>query len=297
MQPENTNPNQNPNPGVPQQSGQPGQAPFQRRPIQPIAQRQFAANPAPAPQQPQPQQFAPRPQPVASQPQQAPNPSVNSFAQPAQQQPQFAPRPQQLTPRPAPQQFTQPSTPAESSFSGFTRPARPEVKEKPGLPKGVFALLLFGIGGLAIGILDKSQHNMIFNIIVALDLLLAFGLLFVRKEVVRKAATGLATVTIIASAALVLAYAGLASSTVNAESAFIAEAKKLQNQSPTKQLTDEQQQHLDAMQLQLEAQQKAVGENSTLVYGKYGVTVALYALVALYLTRPKVKEAFQFSEN
>jgi hypothetical protein len=296
MQPENTNPPQNPNPGVPQQPGQPVQAPFHRRPVQPLAPRPFSTTPAP---NTQPQTFAPQ------------QPSADPFARPAQpsQQPQFAPQPQRFptqpraaqssqplgTPRPqqgfAPQ-TPQPERPIEVNRSEFTRPVRPQVVEKPGLPKGVFALILIGLAGLAIGFIDKSQHNMIFNVIVALDLLLAFGLFILRREFVHKAAMGFAMVTVIASAALVLGYMGLANSTVNAETAFIAEAKKLQGQSPTKQLTHEQQQHLDAMQLQLEAQQQAVGKDSTLVYGKYGATVVAYSLIALYLTRPKVKEAF-----
>lgn len=165
-----------------------------------------------------------------------------------------------------------------------------QTKEKAKFPKGLFILLAFGVAGLILGLIDKSQHSTIFNIVLALDLLAA-AVLFVRKEFLHKAALGLAVATVTVSAALALSYRGLTSNTVKAEALFIEEAKKLQNQSPTKQLTHEQQQHLDAMQLQLEAQQQAVGENSALVYGKYGGTIVAYALVALYLTRPKVKEA------
>jgi hypothetical protein len=114
-----------------------------------------------------------------------------------------------------------------------------------------------------------------------------------RKEILRKVALGMAITTVTACAALVLSYRGFESSTVKAEALFVEEAKKLQNQSPTKQLTKDQQAHLDAMQFKLEAQQAGVNRNSLLVYGKYGATILAFAAIAVYLTRPKVREAFQ----
>lgn len=164
-------------------------------------------------------------------------------------------------------------------------------KSKRKLPVGTIALITIGLAGLGIGLMDKSQNSMLFNVMLGLNAAIAFAL-FIRKEFIHKAAFGLAMITITASAALVLGYHGLISNTANAESLFIAEAKKLQNMSPTKQLTHEQQQHLDAMQFQLEAQKNAVGQNSTLVYAKYGGTIVAYGLAALYLSRPKVKAAY-----
>jgi hypothetical protein len=230
-----------------------------------------------------------------------PQPQVQQSAHPAFRQ---TPRPTTSTApaqdfsalRPA-QPQTQPvqlddSLDLNLDHSTFRRPDRSQpVKAQSGYPKGIFALVALGIVALVVGLIDKSQHNMVFNTLVAIDALLAAGL-FIRKELVRKAAMGLAIATVTISAALVLSYRGLTDNTVKAEALFVAEAKKLQNQSPTKQLTHEQQQHLDAMQLKLEAQQSALGKSSALVYGKYGAMVALYSLVAIYLTRPKVKEAF-----
>jgi hypothetical protein len=311
MQPQNSNQNQNPNQTP--QPGQPGQAPFQRRPIQqPIAPRPFAT-PAAQPQaRPQPQQFVPpAPQPIKPQTAQSP---VDQFGRPAQPQAPSPAPPQQFATsqfRPASRPVTQPNDfnaprSAQSPTSpvrldepldldlnhdAFPRFEKPESAKKTGLPKGVIAVIVIAAAGLGVGLIDKSQHNMLFTTVLAFDLLLAVGL-FVRKEIVHKAAVGFAIATVTVSAALALGYRGVVDNSVNAEALFIAEAQKLQNQSPTKQLTHQQQQHLDAMQLQLEAQKNAVGENSTLVYGKYGATVVLYALVALYLTRPKVKEAF-----
>jgi len=162
---------------------------------------------------------------------------------------------------------------------------------KGSLPKGIFAIMLVSLVGLVAGLLDKSQNSPIFTIVLGVDVLVAAGL-FVRKEVVRKFALGLAIITVTMSTAMVLSYRGLADNAVAAEALFVAEAKKLQNQSPTKQLTHDQQQHLDAMQLKLEAQKMGVGKNSPIIYGKYGATIVLFAAVAVYLTRSKVKEAF-----
>ena len=333
----NPSPNNNPQPGSPDNGSfqrRPVQQ-FAPRPHSVSGQQQFTPQPQPqTPQFPQQQPQPPRPQqpqqPQFHQPQQLPQrpapqqtpqfspnpvqPAQNNFApnKPAfqpQQAPQYQPN---LAPRQAPTPQSQNFNPAQSQAptfsqpqpafndqirSNFPKPLRKNVAERPNLPKGVFALLALGIAGLAVGIMDKSQHNVVFNAFLGINVILVITLMFVRRDMVRKASLGFALATITASAALVLSYWSLTGSTVNAEAAFVAEAKKLQNMSPTKQLTHEQQQHLDAMQLQLEAQQAAVGKNSTLVYGKYGTTVVLYGLAALYLSRSKVKKAFQEVEN
>lgn len=331
MQPQNPNQNPNLNPGQPNQPGQPGPSPFNRRPIQPIAPRPFASpqqqTSQPAqntqPYRPQPQfqphapQFRPAQPQVQPQPPvpQEPKPAASPFVRPSQPiQPTAQPhRPatQQASStvaqdlgsqRPAApaspfpdrpsfgQQTDSPSKPVNSGFSMSLDFQAKATKKKR--PIAALIILALGIGGLTFGLIDKSQHSVVFNVVVALNLLAAFGLLFFRKEPVRKAASVLAIATVTVSAALALGYRGLADSTVKAEAMFISEAKKLQNQSPTKQLTHEQQQHLDAMQLKLQAQQEAIGENSSLVYAKYGSAIAAYSIVALYLTRPKVKQAF-----
>ena len=249
--------------------------------------------------------------PAPQQPVQAPRPGGFSDFRPASptpaavnSQPQANVTPAAPAFRPAAPSIAQPQAPA------FTRPAQPDPLDQIGrvsldtfdpkaqskkstFPKGLIAIGVVSLVGLAVGFVDKTQNSLIYTIVLGFDVLLAIDLLVRRQEPVRKVAMGLAIATVTVSAALVLGYRGLIDNTANAETLFIAEAKKLQNQSPTKQLTDEQQQHLDAMQLQLEAQQNSVGENSTLVYGKYGVSIVVFAGVALYLTRPKVKEAFE----
>ncbi len=168
------------------------------------------------------------------------------------------------------------------------------VIKKP-IPKTLIILVVVGLMGLVAGLLVKSQNSLVYTVILGLDLVVAAAL-FLRLELARKAALGMALVTVTMSAALLLSYLGLANNTVHAQAKFVAEAKKLQNQSPTKQLTHDQQEQLDSMQLKLEAQQEGVGKHTMLVYSKYGATILLYALVTVYLLRPKIKEAFQPAE-
>lgn len=170
-------------------------------------------------------------------------------------------------------------------------PGEKPQAQKSSFPKGIFAVVLVSVLALVAGVLTKSQGNTIFTAVLGLNLVIALGL-FLRKEPIRRAATFAALFVVMAGATLTLTYWGHVDNTVKAEKLFVTEAKKLQNQSPTKQLTHEQQQHLDAMQLSLQAKQDGVAKNSTLIYGKYGVTMVMFALIAFYLTRTKVKEAF-----
>jgi hypothetical protein len=168
-----------------------------------------------------------------------------------------------------------------------------ERTKKAPLPKLFIAIVAVSFIALALGFIDNSQNGTVYTALAGLFALLMVVMLFVRKDILRKIALGTAVVTATACAALVFSYRGFESSTVKAEAMFIEEAKRLQNQSPTKQLTKEQQSHLDAMQFKLEAQQAGVNSNSLIVYGKYGFAILAFAGIAVYLTRPKVKEAFQ----
>lgn len=162
--------------------------------------------------------------------------------------------------------------------------------KKAAMPKGVFVIATITLIGFVASFFDSSQLSLVYTIIILLDLLLVIGL-FLRMEVARKFAFWLAVTTVILNALLAGVFYMSVDRANSMEQKFIAEAKRLQ--SINVQMTREQQEYLDNMQKDVESANDALGKSQPFVYGKLGATIVAYCGVALYLSRPKVKESFR----
>jgi hypothetical protein len=163
------------------------------------------------------------------------------------------------------------------------------IPKKQKIPKGVFVIAAISTVGFIASFFDNSQLGLFYTVLLLADLLLV-ARLFLRLEMARKLLFWVAIATVV----LNLLFGGLFYMMVNRaeqlEQEFIAEAQRLNEINPQKSKQD--QDMLDNMQKEVEAAQNNLGDLANLVYLKVGITAVAYAGSAVYLTRPKVKEAF-----
>lgn len=211
---------------------------------------------------------------------------------PTEEKPTESPEPSGGTPPPPAGQFTPPVNSAgmfphePSKAAGSTTSAQPTGGS--GLPKGVYVVATLNILGFVFSFFDTSQNNFWYMAVMFAGLLLAIALLL-RQSWARLATAGVAGLTVVVSLVMLVTFVSLQNHIHQLKNQYNTALKNSQQQGT---LTSDQQLQLDNFQATITRQESQVGRSFMFVYIKYGVTVVVMALIAWYLTRPTVREAF-----
>lgn len=272
--------------------------------------------PAPSPQPFKLPQPSPGFKPPAPQPTKPVSPPVPVSPKVTNPNPKFdfgkPPTPVQSTPTPRPSPIPTPATPTQPTtqtspidsldfnMENDMESMRKDdllgmtgsriIPKKQRLPRGVFAIAAVSAIGFGLSFFDGSTLGFIYTIAMILDLLLIIGL-FLRLEIARKLLLWLSITLAVLNVILGGAFFMLVNRANQFEQQFVAEAKRLNEINPQKSTQD--QAKLDAMQKEVEDATKQLGNLANLFYIKVGVTAVAHTCIAIYLSRPKVKESFR----
>lgn len=217
--------------------------------------------------------------------------SSNAFARPSNQHITPQEPPQNIAPAPAPANEPVADRDLESLRGGDLLSDKAKaVPRKKTVPKPIYAVPVIAGIGVGTSFLDGAQLSTVYAIIMAVIVLLSVGLLF-RIAAIRKVAVW----TMFATAGICVLLSGLlylqSSQADSKKESFTSEALRLNEINPQK--SKEDQEKLDTMQKDMEAAQEKVGNNQNLFYARSIASAVIFAGIGVYLTRPKVKEAFE----
>lgn len=154
--------------------------------------------------------------------------------------------------------------------------------QKTRLPKGVYVIAGLILIGFTFSFFDTSQNSFLFSIGLFMDLLLGIGLLL-RMEAARK-------MLIIISAALLVLTTASAFLIVGFQSRMASQKAKFE--AAVGRLNKENQVSLDEFRTHITAAERQLDRDLGLIYTKLALSGIFHIAVIIYLTRPRVKEAF-----
>ncbi|MEI7674192.1 MAG: hypothetical protein WCI60_00435 [bacterium] len=211
---------------------------------------------------------------------------TNASAQPqinrATEQPTFTPS----------SVYPEPSTSSTSDYAPIGLTGSQMHKQKVKVPIGIYLIAGYTLIGVVIGFIDTSQNSTFYTIVMIIDLFLAIGLLM-KLEIARKIILWLEAITLILIVGSFFLLIGLQqrSNTLKIKTNTV-----ISNLDQNK-LTSKQKQNLVKLQSSLAEADKLAEKTLTLAYFKLGATAVGTIVIIVYLTRPKVKDAFHELES
>ncbi|HTE22236.1 MAG TPA: hypothetical protein VK674_04315 [Candidatus Limnocylindria bacterium] len=160
--------------------------------------------------------------------------------------------------------------------------------EKKKLPVGVYVLTGFTLLSFLASFFDSSQTSVIYSVAMLVSLLVAIGLVL-RMEAARKFMTGYSVVLLVLTIVSIVLLVGLQQRIRQNKANYEAAVNRIDQS----RLTSNQKQLLEAMSMTLAAQEKQAGKAISFTYFKLGSTALVSLATIVYLTRPKVREAFE----
>ena len=164
--------------------------------------------------------------------------------------------------------------------------------EKNPLPIGIY--ILAGVSFLAFvaGFIATQRNSTLYTLLMFINLLLAIGLVL-RLELARKVILWTSVISFVFLIASIFLLIGLQNKLATSKSNYDAAISRinLADASPT------QQQAIQKISDTLNTQEKQVGKLIAFDYVKLGLAAVEQVVIIVYVTRPKVKEAFHELEK
>jgi len=164
--------------------------------------------------------------------------------------------------------------------------------EKSRLPTGVYIIIAANLLGFVASFFNTSENSLLYTYSMLFSLMIAVGLIL-RFAAVRKLYVGLAGLLVVLTIILMIGFFGL-QERVDQVKANAASYYSSINQSL---LTTAQQQELANQESTLITLEREEGKAVPFFYIYHSLIIVYAGLTVIYLTRPKVKEAFEASSS
>jgi hypothetical protein len=162
---------------------------------------------------------------------------------------------------------------------------------RPSLPVGVYIIVLVILVNVGASFLNTNT-SAVYTLAMVLDLLVAFGLLL-RIEIFRMVSIILQSITIVL-VALVIVGLILVQNRLNQLHSQYEQA--ITHLNPVTE-TVQQKAGIASLNKKIESQQKQVGKTIRTAYIRDGLNIVADGVVIIYLTRPRVKAAFETNSS
>jgi uncharacterized protein YlxP (DUF503 family) len=163
--------------------------------------------------------------------------------------------------------------------------AKTHAKQK--MPVGVYIIAGWVLLGFVVSFFDTAEDSLFLTVGLFINLLLGLGLLF-GLEVARKGIIWMFGLIIALSVVIITLLIGLQGSITAAQNNYTVAVSKINQQ----ELTPEQQQQLAMIKSRIATERHKAGHALAITFTEYAVEIVGSIGGIVYLTRPKLKDAF-----